>query len=168
MKISLDSPALWQQNRLHILTIDPIYQGNYFPTLLKYRNVSIGSINEPGGAYGWCACAVTLEVGCSKFVGQAGYHLPYIHIPLVPFVQEGAAAEQHIIIGTVMATISHGRFSPSPGSFSFLPELTAGQPAGRERMRMRNRVDWIKSSRRLRSDAGQHTLHFLWKKFPPS
>lgn len=58
--------------------------------------------------------AVTLEVGCSKFVGQAGYHLS-IHIPLVPFVQEGAATEQHIIIGTVMAIISHGRFSPSPG-----------------------------------------------------
>lgn len=71
--------------------------------------------------------------------------------------------EQHIIIGTVMAIISHGRFSPSPGSFSSLVG-TAGQPAGRKRMRMRNGVDWIKSSLR-RSDAGQ--LHFLRKKFPP-
>jgi len=38
------------------ITIDPRSRGNYFPTLLKYRNVSIGSINESGGAYGWCAC----------------------------------------------------------------------------------------------------------------
>lgn len=108
--------------------------------------------------------AVTLEVGCSKFVGRQD--IIYGILSFLSYnVQEGAAAEQHIIIGTVMAIISHGRFSPSPVSFSSLVG-TAGQPAGRERIRMRNGVDWIKSSLLRRSDAGQ--LHFLRKKFPPS
>lgn len=137
-------------------------RGNYFPTLLKYRNVSIGSISESGGTYGGCACGY-VRGRLFEVRRQAGYHLRYLSF-LSYNVQEGAATEQHIIIGTVMAIISHGRFSPSPGFFSSLVR-TAGQPAGRERMRMRNGVDWIKSSLR-RSDAGQ--LHFLRKKFPPS
>lgn len=110
----------------------------------------------------WLMC-VRLRSRSAVRNSSAGYHLRYLSF-LSYNVQEGAATEQHIIIGTVMAIISHGRFSPSPGSFSSLVG-TAGQPAGRERMRMRNGVDWIKSSLR-RSDAGQ--LHFLRKKFPPS
>lgn len=107
--------------------------------------------------------AVTLEVGCSKFVGRISSTVPLSFLSYN--VQEGAAAEQHIIIGTVMAIISHGRFSPSPGSFSSLVG-TAGQPAGRERMRMRNGVDWIKSSLR-RAARTQANSIFFEKNFHP-
>lgn len=52
--------------------------------------------------------------------------------------------EKHIIIGTVMAIISYGRLSPSPGFLLFLtPDRTAGQPAGRKRIRMKNRASQL-------------------------
>lgn len=160
---------MWQRNRLHVLTIEPYISRQLLSNSSEIPE-RIDRVDQWARrrAYGWCACAVTLEVGRSKFVGHGQDIIYHTYIYLSRSFRTG---------GSGCGAAYNYRYRNGDHkswallSLATIPSLSSLRGLRvslrvEKRMRMRNRVDWIKSSRRLRSDAGQ--LHFLWKKFPPS